>query len=227
VLASGDVERLADAVVARSSLRGARRARLAADLREHLEEEVLAGHSAEAIAAAFGDPALVAALADRSPPQHRASLRHLRPLAAACALAIVTLYGASAARLGTFEPEPDVAFGVAAPLAAKVPAAASLPAPELRAWFLRTARGAGGDADSLARALRIARAMKGVHTRSLGARLLEPLYFAGASSVEDVWPAVRSAAIGPVGACDAEGSSIRAAQIRRAFDVVAGPGCAR
>ena len=160
----GDLERLAEEVMARSRLRGAQRARVADDLREHLEEAVLVGRSPASIEATFGDPTLVAALVDQSPPRMR-STRHLRRLLAACALLGAALYGASAARLGTFAPEPDVALG---PLPSR--------------------------ADSLARALRIMRAMKGVHTRSLGARLLEPIYFARASSVEDVWAGTRGTA---------------------------------
>ena len=160
----GDLERLADDVMARSRLRGAQRARVAADLREHLADAVLAGRSPTSIVATFGDPALVAALVDRSPPRVR-SARRLRWLVAACAILVVGLYGTSAARLGTFAPEPEVTLG---PLPSR--------------------------ADSLARALRLVRAMKGVHSRSLGARLLEPLYFIRASSVEDVWPVARATA---------------------------------
>ncbi len=160
----GDLERLADDVMARSRLRGVQRERVAADLREHLEDAMLAGRSPTSIVATFGDPALVAALVDRSPPRVR-SARHLRWLVAACAILVAGLYGASAARLGTFAPEPDLTLG---PLPSR--------------------------ADSLARALRIVRAMKGVHSRSLGARLLEPLYFIRASSVEDVGTATHAAA---------------------------------
>ena len=155
---------LADEVIACSRLGGARRARLAADLREHLEDAVLAGHSSVSIARTFGDPALVGALVRRSPPPAR-SAGHLRLVAAACVLVAAGAYGMSAARLGTFRPEPEVAPGV-------------LPS----------------RADSLARALRIVRAAKGVHQRSLGARLLEPVYFVRASSVDDVWAATRSVA---------------------------------
>jgi len=157
-----DLERLAGEVMARSRLRGAQRARVAADLREHLEDAVLAGRSPTSIVAAFGDPAIVAALVDHSPPRVHSS-RHVRRLVAACAILGAGLYGASAARLGTFAPEPDVALG-------------ALPS----------------RSDSLARALRIVRAMKGVHSRSLGARLVEPLYFIRASSVEDVWAATHA-----------------------------------
>jgi hypothetical protein len=160
----GDLERLVDEVMACSRLRGAQRARVAADLREHLEHAVLAGRSPTSIVATFGDPATVAALVDHSPPRVRSS-RHVRWLVAACAMLGAGLYGASAARLGTFAPQPEMTLG---PLPSR--------------------------ADSLARALRIVRAMKGVHSRSLGARLLEPLYFIRASSVEDVWTATRATA---------------------------------
>ena len=160
----GDLERLADDVMARSRLRGAQRARVAADLREHLEDAVLAGRSSTSIVATFGDPALVAALVDHSPPRVR-STRHLRWLVAACAIVGAGLYGASAARLGTFAPEQEATFG---PLPSRT--------------------------DSLARALRVVRAMKGVHSRSLGARLVEPIYFIRASSVEDAGAATHATA---------------------------------
>ena len=160
----GDLERLAEDVLACSRLRGAQRARVAADLCEHLEDAVRAGRSPASIVATFGDPALVAALVDHSPPRVR-STPHVRWLVAAGAMLGAGLYGVSAARLGTFAPEPEVTLG-------------SLPSRP----------------DSLARALRTVRASKGVHSRSLGARLLEPLYFIRASSVEDVRAATRATA---------------------------------
>ena len=151
-----ELEHLADEVMARSRLRGAQRVRLASDLREHLEEALRDGHAPTSIVETFGDPAVLAALVDHSPPLVRPT-RHVRRLVAAGAILGATAYGASAARLGTFAPEPDVTLS---PLPSR--------------------------ADSLARALRIVRASKGVHSRSVGARLLEPLYFIHVSSVEDV-----------------------------------------
>jgi hypothetical protein len=159
-----DLERLADEVMARSRLRGEQRARLAADLHEHLEDAVRAGRAPTSLVATFGDPAVAATLVDHSPPPVR-STRHVRRLVAASAILGATLYGASAARLGTFAPEADVTAG---PLPSR--------------------------ADSLARALRIVRASKGVHSRSVGARLLEPLYFIRVSSVDDVRAATHGSA---------------------------------
>jgi hypothetical protein len=195
-----DVAHLADEVVERSTLRGLRRARLAADLREHLEDALLDGHSPDAIAARFGDPALVAALVRRSPPS-AGGTRHLWRALAAGALVAASLYGASAVRLGTFAREPALGFGVttatgdghAVVYAARL-AAARTDSAALRAWFHVAARTPANEPDSLARALRIARAIKGVSSRTLGARLLEPVYFARASSVDDLWPVAREAA---------------------------------
>ena len=193
-----DVAHLVDAVVERSMLRGARRARLAADLREHLEDALLDGRSPDAIAATFGDPALVAALVRRSPPSLAGTRRLWRALAAG-ALVAASLYGASAVRLGTFAREPALRFGTATDDGRAVVYAARLAAARtdsatLRAWFHAAVRTPANEPDSLARALRIARAIKGVSSRTLGARLLEPVYFAHASSVDDLWPVALSAA---------------------------------
>ena len=126
----------------------------------------------------------------RSPPRDH-SARYARRLIAACAIIGAGLYGTSAARLGTFAREPEVAPGALGSFEARSTTTVESTR-ELYASFHRIARGGPGDADSLARALRIARAMKGVHSRSVGARLLEPLYFARTSSVDDVWLAARS-----------------------------------
>jgi hypothetical protein len=195
-----DVTHLADAVVERSALRGARRARLAADLREHLEDALLDGRSPDAIAATFGDPALVAALVRRSPPSSTGTRRLWRALAGG-ALVAASLYGASAVRLGTFAREPALRFGMAtaaddghAVVHAARLAAARADSAALRAWFHASVRTPANEPDSLARALRIARAIKGVRSRTLGARLLEPVYFARVSSVDDLWPVALAAA---------------------------------
>jgi len=195
-----DMTHLADAVVERSTLRGARRARLASDLHEHLEDALLDGRSPDAIAATFGDPALVAALVRRSPP-FAAGTHHIWRALAAGALVAASLYGASAVRLGTFAREPALRFGSvmathdghAVVHAARL-AAAQTDSAALRAWFHAAVRTPANEPDSLARALRIARAIKGVTSRTLGARLLEPVYFARASSVDDLWPVALAAA---------------------------------
>lgn len=106
------LERILERTLRASALRGHELRRVERELRAYFEDALSAGVSVSEIAAEFGDPELGGTLINRSPPRSASRtgvLRAMQLSAALAAVALVSIYGATAVRFKTFDSEPGSA----------------------------------------------------------------------------------------------------------------------
>jgi hypothetical protein len=102
-----DLDALIDDVLARVELTPSQRARVAADLRDHLQDALASGTPVDAVRTAFGTASTTASLIAENPPptpSHHTLLRRAAIATGLVACVLATWYVASARRLGSFDP---------------------------------------------------------------------------------------------------------------------------